>query len=39
LLPVDDAKLKVVNLPTRVVQYCRHPLGGLHSRTDIKLID
>jgi len=29
LLAVDAAKLKVVNLPTRVVQYWRHPLGGL----------
>ena len=29
LVPVEARKLKVVSLPTRVVQYCRQPGGGL----------
>jgi hypothetical protein len=29
LLPAEVKKLKVVILPTRVVQYCKHPAGGL----------
>ena len=30
LLPVVVRKLKVVILPVSVVQYCKHPFGGLN---------
>ena len=31
LEPVEARKLKVVSLPTKVVQYCRQPGGGLEN--------